>query len=228
MIDIEKRAETSYSLKPNSFSFLYTMVKNTLLHLSLLGTLVPAALASTTDEKQEGPLLRKRMGSDNERELQKGSLEKVWDQVAADSEADEYNELTRGLMSLAPTFAPVNLPTLSPVVCEGVDKDDYLLALLSQITPESKLLDRFSPQGKAFEFLKNDPYMVDPCGANVAQRYGIATFYYSTSGDQWTSSDGWLGADSVCTWEGVTCDASGMVAKIDLGKWNDSEPRHRH
>ena len=199
---------------------VYRGKKNTLLHLSLLGSLVSAAMSSTTDEKQNGPILRKRAES-NGRGLKKGSLEALWDQVAAktqfEKDADEYNELARGLFSM-PAASPVTVPTLSPVVCNGVSREDYLLALLSQVTPVNQLENRFTPQGKAFEFLKTDPYLENPCGKEVAQRYGLATMFYSTDGEKWTNKDGWLESKNECEWSGVICDSSGMVAKLDLGK----------
>ena len=203
---------------------VYRGKKNTLLHLSLLGSLVSAAISSGTNENQKGPVVRKRTesnGLNNGRGLKKGSLEALWDQVAAkaqfEKDADEYNELARGLSSM-PAASPVTVPTLSPVVCNGVSRDDYLLALLSQVTPVTKLDNRFTPQGKAFEFLKTDPYLEDPCGKEVAQRYGLATLFYSTDGEKWTNKDGWLESKNECEWSGVICDSSSMVAKLDLGK----------
>jgi hypothetical protein len=55
------------------------------------------------------------------------------------------------------------------------------------------------------------------------ERSVLTEFYHSTNGDQWVERDGWLEADNVCDWYGVSChDHMGSdqrVARIELD-WN--------
>lgn len=55
------------------------------------------------------------------------------------------------------------------------------------------------------------------------ERSVLTDFYHSTNGDQWVERDGWLEADNVCDWYGVSChDHTGSdqrVARIELD-WN--------
>ncbi|KAL7465333.1 hypothetical protein ACHAXS_005660 [Conticribra weissflogii] len=41
--------------------------------------------------------------------------------------------------------------------------------------------------------------------ARVAQRYVLATLYYSTKGDSWSNSTGWLSGHE-CFWSGIACE----------------------
>ena len=82
-----------------------------------------------------------------------------------------------------------------------------LYFIVSKITEEKSVLDDSeTPQSKAMEWCKNDMvnYNVE-VAARVAQRYSLATLYYSTNGDGWTNSTGWLNGHE-CTWHGVACE----------------------
>jgi len=80
---------------------------------------------------------------------------------------------------------------------------------LVEVTPVSKLMDHFAPQRAAFDWIvKSDPAKVDPCVFEaVAQRYAMATLYYSTSIYGWMTEDNstWLSGESECDWVGVSC-----------------------
>jgi hypothetical protein len=48
-------------------------------------------------------------------------------------------------------------------------------------------------------------------------RYALAVLYYSTSGDAWTTKDGWMTEASACEWHGIRCDRFNKgVEEIDL------------
>lgn len=174
---------------------------------------------ATADEHESATLLRKR-DSDNAKE----AIGDLWDAVAAKAELEaEADSMYRDLAVMSmpnsrPTLPPYFLPTLSPVSCGGQSRDAYLLQILAQITDIDLLQNRLTPQGKAFEYMsKFDPYLADPCGKNIAQRYGLITMYYSTKGESWTVNDRWLSEQNECNWEGVDC-SSGLVTELDLGE----------
>lgn len=135
-----------------------------------------------------------------------------------------YRDLQR--MSMAPpavpTMPPVFLPTLSPVSCGGQSREDYLLAILSQLTDVNVLQNRLTPQGKAFEFMALfDEYLSDPCGKNIPQRYSLLTLYYSTQGDNWTNKARWLSGQQECNWAGIDC-VNNLVTNVNLGMSNSA------
>ena len=113
-----------------------------------------------------------------------------------------------------PTPAPDG-PTASPVDClNGRTREEYLFDLLSPITSGSILNDPSTPQGMAFDYLVNDdPHLDDPCSSTtIEQRYGLLTLYFSTQGEEWIDSDGWLSAEQECTWKGVSCHSDQVTA----------------
>jgi hypothetical protein len=74
----------------------------------------------------------------------------------------------------------------------------------------------------------DDPMVLCPGESNLAQRYALVLLYFYTSGDSWKTCtrDGstkcrgnrFLSGYHECSWGGVTCDASGRVTKLNLGK----------
>jgi hypothetical protein len=107
----------------------------------------------------------------------------------------------------------------------GQTREEYLLPILSEVTATDILLDPSTPQGMAFRYMADeDPF--NPCLTSVKQRYGLTTLYYSTGGETWTRSDGWLGETQECEWFGVICanvDDRSQVTGLRLGKILGSE-----
>lgn len=122
---------------------------------------------------------------------------------------------------IGPTSHPQ--PTGPPGDClNGRSREEYLFDELSQVTPPNILNDPLTPQGMAYSFMVNeDPGLVDPCAIpTIQQRYGLTTFFFSTGGDKWFDSSGWLGADQECNWYGIECHrSSDTVAAIELRKF---------
>jgi hypothetical protein len=122
----------------------------------------------------------------------------------------------------SPTPPPESGPTVSPVEClMGRTKEEYIFDILEPITSSEALNDLSTPQGMAFDFLVNDdPGLEDPCASDtIEQRYGLITLYFSTQGEEWNDTSGWLGEDQECLWFGVECeDDSDLATRLLLRK----------
>ena len=110
-----------------------------------------------------------------------------------------------------------------PIDClEGKTRDEYLLTFLSTVSDPDLINDPSSPQGQALKWIvESDPLAIDPCTyPTIAQRYGLATFYYATVGTGWEKSDDWVGGLEECKWFGVTCGGQSKttVEKLQLCK----------
>jgi hypothetical protein len=121
------------------------------------------------------------------------------------------------LPSAIPSFDPSQEDCLT-----GTTREAYLLSILTKIVDEALLTDISTPQGLAFKWLSElDPLDIDPCSyPTLLQRYGLATFFYSTGGDKWIKSDQWLGDTMECNWYGVSCGgpANTTVERLQLRK----------
>lgn len=129
------------------------------------------------------------------------------------------------VITIPPTPSPPTIyPTPSPPIsapsavdaCLSTNKVDYLDSVLTKITDELLLKDTLSPQGQAYAWMLSDSTFV--CSINVAQRYALATIYYSTTGTNWTDNSGWLSNGTECDWTKVTCGVEGDVTGLALCK----------
>ena len=95
-----------------------------------------------------------------------------------------------------------------------------------------------SPQGQALAWLVDeDPAQLSvdtSSGTEVMERFAAATLYFSTGGgeDLWTSSFGFLSAESICNWNdqndnGIFCDGTGSVTSIKLGTDREKEEKEK-
>ena len=93
--------------------------------------------------------------------------------------------------------------------------------IVNTITPDESIFDNpHSPQSKALRWFKNDMQTYNATtSARVAQRYALATLYYSTNGTGWQTRSQW-GSGRECNWFGVGCEAGGndtaSVTYLDL------------
>ena len=127
-----------------------------------------------------------------------------------------------------PTPAPVTTDTESPSASPTVAPLDELrvATLRSQvvdggITTADVLDDPNTPQHKAYIWLvRDDEFGWTDFGTDtLAERYILATFYFSLDGNNWLSSTGWLDPFIAhCNWEFVGCGADDQrVAVINTG-----------
>ena len=107
--------------------------------------------------------------------------------------------------------------------CSGIVIDDPLYDLVVSASPDGgQALQRSgSPQFAAFEWLQSNANDGISSEQQLLQRYALATLYYSTGGQEWTTSPAWLSSEDECDWyttgqsDGV-CDSNGNYVKIVL------------
>ena len=115
-----------------------------------------------------------------------------------------------------PCSEPMTFPTVSPATEAVLEK---LLSSVSLDDGEA-LHNPGSPQSMAFKELCQSPLLSEYSDKDIIQWYALMVFYYSTSGDQWMDSTGWLSNNNVCTWDFVSCNSDSLVTRIVAPKNN--------
>ena len=143
------------------------------------------------------------------------------------------------------TVAPTNTTrTLVPVVqflCDPpttiAKREELILSMLNDVTPESVILTTGTSQNKAFNWLANiDELNLCPNRSmDIVQRYILAVVYYSLGGDNWFTCNAsfksnstttcieqerYLSKANVCDWYSVTCSIDGNITGIFLGTFH--------
>ena len=144
--------------------------------------------------------------------------------------------------SVPPEICSMNLEKLE-VDCDRIQCDcctndecspgtnppaDPLFALLASVSPDGgeALRDPSSPQYEALTWLSspinNNAFLPDD---RLIQRFVLATFYYSTRGDNWDSSFLWLTSANECLWHTTSssasvCDHNNRLTELDLRENN--------
>jgi Leucine-rich repeat (LRR) protein len=120
--------------------------------------------------------------------------------------------------SLAPSSSP--LPgTSSPA---GGPSADELRGVLISAWPslEDDLANSSTPQFLAFDWLLNNTDLEEYTDDRILQRFALATFYYSTDGNNWIQNDRWLSDEHECLWytssTTLPCDNSLQYTSLDL------------
>lgn len=108
-------------------------------------------------------------------------------------------------------------------------RKDQMRTILEGVSDPSTLGDESSPQHAACEWIASQD-VLSPLDNGILssgmkklilQRYALAVFYYSTTGDTWFSADGWLdGQREECSWEFIEC-VNDDVVSIDTGARNN-------
>ena len=114
--------------------------------------------------------------------------------------------------SEGPTEAPTFLPTLRATMifpshspAERTSSPTGLSNLfdfLQRISPDGggALQNSSSPQYKAYQWLAGNSNLASYPAFRLRQRYSLATLYYSTNGDGWTTKTLWLSNENECLW----------------------------
>jgi len=100
--------------------------------------------------------------------------------------------------------------------------DSDVQKILSQVTPESILLDPTSPQYSAMEWLLEDldTSLIYSAGSDttdrIIQRYSLAVIYHATGGPwgAWETDELWLTEEDECQWFGVRCGTNGETEAV--------------
>eukprot|EP00978_Attheya_sp_CCMP212_P007022 scaffold16416_cov52-Attheya_sp.AAC.9 len=114
-----------------------------------------------------------------------------------------------------------HLTRVYPEVANDADLVLGALKVVSVWDSGVALEDEGSAQFKAYEWIRKDPSLHSFESTQMLQRYALATFYYSTGGeDNWNQVDKWLlYGNAECDWEGITCK-NGDVTEMSLPRNN--------
>ena len=190
--------------------------------------------AELVDPDQENQILEQRLQEELERERENAAVAEVvkeselktcqWKRVAcvvgvvlvalAIALAVSLTRPKKSTETMAPTFAP----TFGPPPQEIID----LIAPVSFDGGES-LFDPFSPQSEAARWLAKNAELASYSDQRKLQRYALATFYFSTNGDEWASRQEWisLNLDECTDWwvkeseeNKIECDANDAITLL--------------
>ena len=139
-----------------------------------------------------------------------------------------------GYQTWEPTESPVATagssirtfpPTVSPVVSPPAVEDEELKAdLLVHMNGfgEERLSDTNSHAYEAYMWLGNSDRGLDAVEGALKemrklQRFGLVTFYLSTSSElDWKISNGWKSDQHECEWFGISCAITDTVTELSL------------
>lgn len=138
-----------------------------------------------------------------------------------------------------PSLGPSKAPTGSPTIfsgCPGFSiegRRNALRDVVSGVSGGDLLNDETSPQALAFKWLADDDGLgLCPGDTHVAQRYALAVFYFSLTGDEWwtCTRDGntpcqgehFLSDRHECLWGGLACGPGRRLLNINLGTLPES------
>lgn len=111
-------------------------------------------------------------------------------------------------------FAPV--PTQAPTPIEF----DLLVFLMEKSFDDGEaLMNEDSPQYQAFLWLSENARVADYSEDRLLQRYALATFYFSTHGENWFFQELWLSNANECLWysrSSKSCNEGGQMQNLEL------------
>ena len=79
-----------------------------------------------------------------------------------------------------------------------------------------------SPQARAYQWLKSDPFISKYTDAQKLQRFVLASLYYATNGEKWKDSTAWLSTSTPeCEWSSKAdtdsiCDSEGNYRVLSI------------
>jgi hypothetical protein len=147
-----------------------------------------------------------------------------------DEEEEQAPAGTTNLRTANPTQSPTTDSTAGPTTSNF----DILLEALSLTSPNSTeaLNNAFSAQRAALQWLSIDPNLSEYSMERIVQRWAMATFFLSVSGeyasngrvlqmdDQENTTSGWMTYTDECTWNSKqgksSCSDDGKVLNIHL------------
>lgn len=150
--------------------------------------------------------------------------------LADDGDYDEdIDEVSSGFRDETPCpegASPTGPPrTRAPVSAPTSPTQDYVKDVITNMlnTSFAELSNPNPPRSRALEWIALDPLVEDRTysDSRIFQRWVLATFFYSTGGDSWYDSNGWVSYTDDCTWFSTRnghriCDAKGNLEVLDL------------
>jgi hypothetical protein len=117
--------------------------------------------------------------------------------------------------TIVPTPLPMIVPTQPPVFIPG---DLLNLITAASFDSGNSVQTPGTPQYKALNWLAGNINLDTFSDERKIQRYSLATFYYSTSGQDWDPFGNWLADEDECKWDSSMSCVGGMVTvfKRDL------------
>jgi hypothetical protein len=126
--------------------------------------------------------------------------------------------MTLGRKSSASPNSGTAEPTPSPTSESFVSLKAFIESV--SLDGGAALSDPLAPQYRALAWLDSNENLEDYPEWKIIQRYTLAVFYYSTSGENWTVSDSWLTDEDECTWvsdaSSPVCDGNGAFLRLVL------------
>ncbi len=104
--------------------------------------------------------------------------------------------------TLAPSMSPVATPSMVPTTSGFRPKNKELYDKIVAALPAGNetLIEEGTPQNQAYLWLEADAELQELSDVKLIQRFALATFYYSTNGDEWLNNGSWLDALDECLW----------------------------
>lgn len=122
-----------------------------------------------------------------------------------------------------PTRRPTPPPTtVAPTVSPTRSRISLLREFLISVWPslEDDFVGFRTPQYFALEWLANNANYEDYSDDQLVQRFALATFYFSTSGERWRNNTLWLSDEDECSWYSSgsvsPCNQDGFYTSLDL------------
>jgi hypothetical protein len=146
-----------------------------------------------------------------------GQLQFELDQVNPDSPVSIIDLVGEPDPTLSPTQSPSPFPTqISP----PTEFDLFAFLIEQSFDDGEALMDEDSPQYQAYIWLSENAQVEDYSEDRLLQRYALATFYFSTHGEDWFFQDLWLSDADECLWYSrssrPSCNREGQVQNLEL------------
>ncbi len=141
---------------------------------------------------------------------------------------DINNENTEA--TVARTQAPSFSPTIAAATAQAIFEFSMVLETYYEGS-ESIFSNTLTPQYRAAVWAAESAIVegIDMNDDRMIQRYALATFYFSTNGDDWVNcgrqskrcdeTQEWLTGADECSWYAIECDAEGHATEIYFRKF---------
>ena len=115
---------------------------------------------------------------------------------------------------------PSNSPSSRPVPPTSNESGLFDLLMKNSFDGGEALRTQGSAQHKAYLWLLENTFLDLYSDDRLLQRYALATFFYSTHGEDWFLQTNWLGDTNECYWYSrsprLPCDLSGGFQNLEL------------